>query len=171
MGAVLPPMGAGGRPTGGIRVYNFSVDDFKGGQEERGVPNAPAGFTYPSQNQDGSGPADFEGASAIKRRLNKFAPRVGAAATRPARAGRHPRQATASPRARPAEVAAQLEQRIAVVARSSSTAPARWITRGRGCPAATRSRSTGGRRRSSSPARCSCRSTRISTRRTCNRGT
>ena len=41
-------------------------------------PRRP-GSSYPSQNADGSGPADFDGASAIKRRLNQFAPRVGAA--------------------------------------------------------------------------------------------
>jgi hypothetical protein len=42
-------------------------------------PTAPAGFTYPSQSPDGSGPADFEGHSAIGAKWNKFAPRVGAA--------------------------------------------------------------------------------------------
>src|SRR5687767_2581410 len=66
-------------PTGGIRVYNFNVDDFKAGKKSVVFPNAPAGLMYPSQNEDGSGPADFEGASAIRRRLNQFAPRVGAA--------------------------------------------------------------------------------------------
>jgi hypothetical protein len=66
-------------PTGGVRVYAFDVDGFKAGRKSVVFPNAPAGFTYPSQNADGSGPADFEGASAIKRRLNQFAPRVGAA--------------------------------------------------------------------------------------------
>ena len=66
-------------PTGGVRVYAFSVDDFKAGKKSAVFPNAPAGFTYPAQTKDGSGPADFEGASAIKRRLNQFAPRVGAA--------------------------------------------------------------------------------------------
>ena len=66
-------------PTGGVRVYSFSLDDFKAGKKSVVFPNAPAGFAYPSQNDDGSGPADFEGASAIKRRLNQFAPRVGAA--------------------------------------------------------------------------------------------
>ena len=66
-------------PTGGVRVYNFSVDDFKAGKKSAVFPTAPAGLTYPSQNEDGSGPADFDGASAIKRRLTQFAPRVGAA--------------------------------------------------------------------------------------------
>ncbi|HEY6362585.1 MAG TPA: TonB-dependent receptor [Vicinamibacterales bacterium] len=64
---------------GGIRVYNFSVERFKAGQKSVVFPNAPAGFTYPSQNADGSGPADFEGHSAISSKWNKLAPRVGAA--------------------------------------------------------------------------------------------
>jgi hypothetical protein len=64
---------------GGIRVYNFSVERFKAGQRSVVFPGAPAGFTYPSQNPDGSGPADFEGHSAIPAKWNKFAPRVGAA--------------------------------------------------------------------------------------------
>src|SRR5687767_1223534 len=66
-------------PYGGIRVYNFDVDAFKAGTKSTVFPMAPAGFSYPSQNADGSGPADFEGAAAMKRRLNQFAPRVGAA--------------------------------------------------------------------------------------------
>ncbi len=66
-------------PTGGVRVYSFTVDDFKAGKKSVVFPGAPAGLSYPSQNADGSGPADFDGASAIKRRLNQFAPRVGAA--------------------------------------------------------------------------------------------
>jgi hypothetical protein len=41
-------------------------------------PNAPAGFSYPSQNADGSGPSDFSGHAGVRRRLNKFAPRLGA---------------------------------------------------------------------------------------------
>ena len=64
---------------GGIRVYNFSVEDFRAGKRSVVFPNAPAGFSYPSQNPDGSGPADFEGHSGIPRRLNKFAPRLGVA--------------------------------------------------------------------------------------------
>ena len=64
---------------GGIRVYNFDVERFKAGQRSVVFPTAPAGFTYPSQNPDGSGPADFEGHSAIAAKWNKFAPRVGAA--------------------------------------------------------------------------------------------
>jgi hypothetical protein len=64
---------------GGIRVYNFSVDRFKSGQRSVVFPNAPAGFTYPSQNPDGSGPADFDGHSGIAAKWNKFAPRIGAA--------------------------------------------------------------------------------------------
>ena len=66
-------------PTGGVRVYQFSVDAFKAGTKSAVFPNAPAGLSYPSQNEDGSGAADFDGSSAIKRRLNQFAPRVGAA--------------------------------------------------------------------------------------------
>ncbi|MBI4519994.1 MAG: TonB-dependent receptor [Gemmatimonadetes bacterium] len=66
-------------PLGGIRVYNFSVEGFKAGRKSVVFPAAPAGFTYPSQNANGSGPADFEGHSGIPRKLNKFAPRVGAA--------------------------------------------------------------------------------------------
>jgi hypothetical protein len=64
---------------GGIRVYNFSAERFKAGQRSVVFPNAPAGFTYPSQNPDGAGPADFEGHSGISAKWNKFAPRVGAA--------------------------------------------------------------------------------------------
>jgi hypothetical protein len=64
---------------GGIRVYKFDVDAFKAGTRSVVFPNAPAGFSYPSQNPDGSGPADFEGHSAIASSWNKFAPRVGAA--------------------------------------------------------------------------------------------
>src|SRR5688572_6045534 len=64
---------------GGIRVYNFDVDAFKAGQKSIVFPTAPAGFTYPSQSPDGSGPADFDGHSAIPAKWNKFAPRVGAA--------------------------------------------------------------------------------------------
>jgi hypothetical protein len=65
--------------TGGVRVYNFSVEDFKAGKKSVVFPTAPAGLSYPSQNADGSGPADFAGASGMKRRLGQFAPRVGAA--------------------------------------------------------------------------------------------
>jgi hypothetical protein len=61
---------------GGIRVYNFSLEGFKAGRKSNVFPNAPAGFTYPSQ---GSGAADFDGASAIKKGWEKFAPRVGLA--------------------------------------------------------------------------------------------
>jgi hypothetical protein len=64
---------------GGVRVYNFSVADFKAGKKSVVFPTAPAGLSYPAQEADGSGPADFDGASAIKRRLAQFAPRVGAA--------------------------------------------------------------------------------------------
>ena len=64
---------------GGIRVYKFSVERFKTGQRSIVFPTAPAGFTYPSQNPDGSGPADFEGHSGISAKWNKFAPRIGAA--------------------------------------------------------------------------------------------
>jgi len=64
-------------PYGGIRVYNFDVDAFKAGQKSSVFPAAPAGFTYPSQNEEGSGPSDFEGHSAVQRRLNKWSPRVG----------------------------------------------------------------------------------------------
>jgi hypothetical protein len=64
-------------PGSGIRMYNFSVDAFKAGQKSVVFPNAPAGFTYPSQSPDGSGPADFEGAAAVPARWNKLAPRVG----------------------------------------------------------------------------------------------
>jgi hypothetical protein len=65
--------------TGGVRVYNFSVDDFKAGKKSVVFPTAPAGLSYPSQSADGSGPADFPGASGITRRLAQFAPRIGAA--------------------------------------------------------------------------------------------
>jgi hypothetical protein len=64
---------------GGIRVYRFDVDDFKAGRRSVVFPNAPAGFSYPSQNPDGSGAADFEGHSGIPGKLNKWAPRVGVA--------------------------------------------------------------------------------------------
>ena len=64
-------------PYGGIRVYNFDVDAFKAGRKSAVFPTAPAGFTYPSQNEEGSGAADFEGHSAVRRRLNKWSPRVG----------------------------------------------------------------------------------------------
>jgi len=64
---------------GGIRVYRFDVDDFKAGRRSAVFPNAPAGFAYPSQRPDGSGPADFEGHSGIPAKWNKFAPRLAAA--------------------------------------------------------------------------------------------
>jgi hypothetical protein len=64
---------------GGIRVYQFSVDAFRAGQRSVVFPNAPAGFSYPSQSPDGSGPADFDGHSGIPAKWNKFAPRLGAA--------------------------------------------------------------------------------------------
>ncbi len=64
---------------GGIRVYKFSAEAFKAGQKSVVFPTAPAGFSYPSQNADGSGPTDFDGHSAIGAKWNKFAPRVGAA--------------------------------------------------------------------------------------------
>ena len=64
---------------GGIRVYQFSVEDFQAGKRSTVFPNAPAGFAYPSQNPDGSGPADFDGHSGIPAKWNKFAPRVSAA--------------------------------------------------------------------------------------------
>jgi hypothetical protein len=64
-------------PYGGIRVYNFDVDAFKAGRRSAVFPTAPAGFTYPSQNAEGTGPADFEGHSAVQKRLNKWAPRIG----------------------------------------------------------------------------------------------
>lgn len=66
-------------PLGGIRVYNFSVEAFRAGRKSAVFPNAPAGFTYPSQNADGSGSADFEGHSGVQRSWNKWAPRVGVA--------------------------------------------------------------------------------------------
>jgi hypothetical protein len=64
-------------PLGGIRVYNFSVADFQAGRKSTVFPYAPAGFTYPSQNTDGSGPSDFEGHAGVQQRLNKWAPRIG----------------------------------------------------------------------------------------------
>jgi len=64
-------------PLGGIRVYNFDVDAFRAGRKSTVFPFAPAGFTYPSQNPDGSGPSDFEGHAGVQQRLNKWAPRVG----------------------------------------------------------------------------------------------
>lgn len=63
---------------GGIRVYQFSVDGFKAGEKSVVFPNAPAGFSYPSQSPDGSGPADFDGHAGIPAKWNKFAPRLGA---------------------------------------------------------------------------------------------
>jgi hypothetical protein len=65
--------------TGGVRVYNFSVDGFKRGEKSVVFPTAPAGLQYPSQNADGSGPADFSGASGMRQRLGQFAPRIGVA--------------------------------------------------------------------------------------------
>src|SRR5690606_31001171 len=62
---------------GGIRVYNFDVDAFQAGQKSAVFPGAPAGFTYPRQEADGSGPSDFEGNAGVRRRLNKWAPRIG----------------------------------------------------------------------------------------------
>ena len=62
---------------GGIRVYNFDVEEFKAGRKSTVFPGAPAGFSYPSQNPDGSGSADFEGHAGVRRRLNKWAPRAG----------------------------------------------------------------------------------------------
>ncbi len=64
---------------GGIRVYRFSVDDFKAGRRSTVFPTAPAGFSYPSQSPDGSGRSDFEGHSGIAAKYGKYAPRVGAA--------------------------------------------------------------------------------------------
>jgi hypothetical protein len=64
-------------PYGGIRVYRFSVDDFKAGRRSVVFPNAPAGFSYPSQDADGSGVSDFEGHSGIAPKYGKLAPRVG----------------------------------------------------------------------------------------------
>ncbi len=61
---------------GGIRVYNFDLAAFRAGKKSSVFSGAPAGFTYPSQ---GTGPADFEGASAIRERWDKVAPRVGLA--------------------------------------------------------------------------------------------
>jgi hypothetical protein len=66
-------------PLGGIRVYNFSPEDFRAGKKSVVFPSAPAGFTYPSQNADGSGPSDFSGHSGISSKWNKLAPRVGLA--------------------------------------------------------------------------------------------
>ena len=71
------PMAFRDNPHGGVRVYNFSVEDFKAGRKSVVFPMAPAGFTYPSQSGDGSGPKDFEGMSAIPARWDKLAPRVG----------------------------------------------------------------------------------------------
>ena len=52
----------------------------QGRQEERGLPDRSGRVdAIRARTQDGSGPADFDGASAIKRRLTQFAPRVGAA--------------------------------------------------------------------------------------------
>ena len=64
-------------PYGGIRVYNFDPDAFKAGRKSTVFPTAPAGFTYPSQNEEGTGPADFEGHSAVQKRLNQWSPRIG----------------------------------------------------------------------------------------------
>jgi hypothetical protein len=64
-------------PYGGIRVYNFDAEAFKAGTRSVVFPGAPAGFTYPSQNAEGTGPADFDGHSAVQKRLNKWSPRIG----------------------------------------------------------------------------------------------
>lgn len=73
----LPMVWRDDPPGSGIRMYNFSSDRFKAGQKSVVFPNAPAGFTYPSQNPDGSGEADFEGASGVQTSWKKLAPRVG----------------------------------------------------------------------------------------------
>jgi hypothetical protein len=55
------------------------VDEFKAGKKSTVFPNAPAGFSYPSQSADGSGASDFQGHSGIPAKWGKFAPRVGLA--------------------------------------------------------------------------------------------
>ena len=64
---------------GGMRLYNFTVAGFKAGTKSVVFPTAPAGLLFPTQNPDGSGPADFEGQSAVSRKWDKLAPRVGVA--------------------------------------------------------------------------------------------
>ena len=102
-------------PLGGIRVYNFDVDAFKAGRKSAVFPTAPAGFTYPSQNADGSGPADFEGpfcrAEAPEQVGATHRRRLGSDRYRP---DSPPRQLRHRPRRGRARGAAQLEQRVAV---------------------------------------------------------
>ena len=83
---------------GGIRVYNFDVERFKAGQKSVVFPTAPAGFTYPSQNPDGSGPADFEGHSGNPGEVEQVRAARGRG-VRPdrARAARRSARATAWP--------------------------------------------------------------------------
>ena len=115
VGAVLPDSCGRRIRYGGIRVYNFDVDAFKAGRKSAVFPTAPAGFTYPSQNAEGTGPADFEGHSAVQTRLNKWAPRVGVGwdPTGSARTAVRASYGIAHD-AVALEGAAQLEQRVAV---------------------------------------------------------
>jgi peroxiredoxin len=64
---------------GGVRVYRFDPEAFKAGRKSAVFPTAPARFLYPSQASDGSGLADFEGASPTQKKWNQFGPRVGLA--------------------------------------------------------------------------------------------
>ncbi len=66
-------------PLGGFQTYRFSADAFKAGARSAVFPNAPAGFQYPSQKPDGSGPADFPERSGIPSNWGKIGPRVGIA--------------------------------------------------------------------------------------------
>ena len=146
-------------PTGGVRVYNFSLDGFKAGKKSVVFPNAPAGFAYPSQNADGSG------AGRLRGRVGDQAAAEPVRAARRRRVGpdRHrpqldPRRLRHDVRAGAAECHTRLQRHVAVGGGPAPSLSARWTTRGRGCRAATRSRSTGARTRCSCRPRSCCRS-------------
>jgi hypothetical protein len=64
-------------PLGGFQTYRFSVDAYRDGTKSTVFPTAPAGFLYPSQKPDGSGPADFPERSGVPSDWTKIGPRVG----------------------------------------------------------------------------------------------
>jgi hypothetical protein len=66
-------------PLGGFQTYRFSVDAFKVGTKSAVFPTAPAGFLYPSQKADGSGPADITERSGVPADWKKVGPHVGLA--------------------------------------------------------------------------------------------
>ena len=164
VGAVLPDSCGRRIPTAASASTTSTSTRSRPASKSVVFPTAPAGFTYPSQNEDGTGPADFEGHSAVPTRLNKWAPRIGIGwdPTGTARTSVRASYGIANDVVE-LEGAAQLEQRVAVGGGHHPPhghAGQSVAGSGRRQPVPVR---LAGRPRSSCRARCSFRSTTSST--------